>query len=228
MGLRVPVGKAEGPRVRMFADAGQLRAWFELNHGRARELWIGYYKKGVGKTAVSYPAALEEALCFGWIDGQLRSIDDERYANRYTPRRPGSRWSQTNVAKVRELRRAGRMRPSGLKAFRERDPDRPAGYSYEDRPKVLAPPLAREFRGHPCAWKYFLTQPPSYRRTITFWVMSGQRDETRRRRLGLLVQSSQREERMDLLRPGASKPSRRRQLSRTGGAGASRKGRGPS
>jgi uncharacterized protein YdeI (YjbR/CyaY-like superfamily) len=178
-----------------------LRRWFEKNHASTDELWIGYYKKGTGKPAVTYLEAVEEALCFGWIDGQVRSLDDLRYANRYTPRRSGSRWSRVNVAKVEELIRRGRMHAAGLRAFSERSRAR-AGYSFEGRPIVLASGLLAEFRRHRGAWRFFQSQPPSYRKTATFWVMSARRDETRRRRLSIVVDRSDRGLRIDLLSPG--------------------------
>jgi uncharacterized protein YdeI (YjbR/CyaY-like superfamily) len=105
-------------RVHFFRRREELRAWFEKNHSREKELWIGYYKKGVPKSAVTYAEAVEEALCFGWIDGQVRSIDESSYANRYSPRRPRSRWTQTNLQKAEELARSGRMRPAGLEVYR--------------------------------------------------------------------------------------------------------------
>ena len=101
-------------KARFFSSPEELRRWFEKHHATEKELWIGYYKRGTGRKGVSYLEAVEEALCFGWVDGQVRSLDDRSYANRYTPRRPESRWSQVNVRKVGELRRAGRMRPAGV------------------------------------------------------------------------------------------------------------------
>lgn len=190
-------------KVRFFARRELLRGWFEENHRSATELWIGYFKKGAEGTSVTYLEAVEEALCFGWIDGQVRSLDETRYANRYTPRRPGSRWSQSNVTKVGELSRAGRMHAAGLKIFAERDLREPGGYSSRNRPKELSPSLAREFRAVTGAWRFFQAQAPSYRRTVTFWVMSAHREDTRRRRLRALIDDSARGRRMDLLRPGA-------------------------
>jgi uncharacterized protein YdeI (YjbR/CyaY-like superfamily) len=189
------------PRVRFFARQEQLRAWFAKNHARAKELWIGYYKQGTGKKGVTYSEAVEEALCFGWIDGQVRSLDGRTYANRYTPRRPGSRWSRGNVTKVEELSRAGRMHSAGLRVFTGRAPREHVGYSFEERTTSLDVPGAREFRKARAAWQFFQAQPPYYRRTAVFWVMSARREETRRRRLRALIRDSNQGRRLDLLAP---------------------------
>jgi uncharacterized protein YdeI (YjbR/CyaY-like superfamily) len=193
------------PRARFFAQQEQLRAWFEKNHSRATELWIGYYKRGSDPPGVTYAEAVEVALCFGWIDGQVRSLDKRRYANRYTPRRPGSRWSQTNVAKVNELIRAGAMHPAGLKKFRERDPAQRAGYSFEERPFRLEPTLLREFQAAGAAWKYFRSQPAGYQRTAIFWVMSGRLPQTRGRRLQVVIRDSSEGRRVASLTPGTNR-----------------------
>ena len=191
-------------KARYFASREQLHGWFEENHTKANELWIAYPKKGTGGKGVSYIEAIEEALCFGWVDGQVRSLDEGSYANRYTPRRAGSRWSPTNVRRVLELRRLGRMHPLGLAAFERRAPTDRAGYSYEERSRGLDPALSRVFQRETGAWEFFNEQPPSYRRTAIFWVMSAKREETRRRRLQVLTASSGRRRRIDLLSPGSA------------------------
>jgi uncharacterized protein YdeI (YjbR/CyaY-like superfamily) len=196
------MAKKGPPKATFFSGRELLREWFERNHDRAKEIWIGYYKAGSGREGVSYSEAVEEALCFGWIDGQVRSLDGTSYANRYTPRRPGSRWSRVNVTKVEQLLSAGRMRPAGLKAFRDRDPTSPAGYSFEDRPKQLSRTMIGEFRSNAEAWKFYQLQSPSYRRVATFWVMSARREETRERRLRTLIAVSIRGRRINLLSPG--------------------------
>jgi uncharacterized protein YdeI (YjbR/CyaY-like superfamily) len=117
----MPVEPPATGDVRIFAEPADFRAWLEANHERAADLWVGYYKKGVAKQSVSYPESVEEALCFGWIDGITRRIDDEVYATRFTPRRKGSNWSAPNIAKVAELTEAGRMHPAGLSTFEARD-----------------------------------------------------------------------------------------------------------
>ena len=189
-------------KARFFPSPGALRRWFEAHHAQADELWIAYPKKGTGTRGISYEQAVEEALCFGWVDGQVRSLDERSYANRYTPRRPGSRWSRTNVQRVEELSREGRMHPAGLAAFSRRDPSTPAGYSFEERAGEFAPPLLRIFRADRDAWAFFHGQAPSYRWTATFWVMSARREETRHRRLQVVVESSRLHRRIELLSPG--------------------------
>ena len=172
----------------IFADGAQFRAWLADNHDTATELWVGYYKKGVPKTSITYPEAVEEALCFGWIDGLTRRIDDEVHANRYTPRRRGSSWSAINIAKVAELRAAGRMHPAGLRAFEERDKRKDGSYSYERAPQELPAEAEARLRADPDAWAYWQSRTPSYRRTATHWVLSAKREETRQRRLATLVE----------------------------------------
>jgi uncharacterized protein YdeI (YjbR/CyaY-like superfamily) len=189
-------------KVRFFPGPASLRAWFERHESTATELWVGYFKKGVAWTGLTYLEAVEEALCFGWIDGQVRSLDARSYANRYSPRRAGSRWSQANIAKVRELVARGRMRPSGLAAFEARDPRKRAGYTFEEAPQELEPSLLREFRRSAKGWRFFASQAPSYRRVVSFWVMSARRTETRSRRLKIVIDASRRARRIDLLAPG--------------------------
>lgn len=191
------------PNVKFFAEREDLRAWFERNHEKARELWIGYYKAGSGRKGVTYAQAVEEALCFGWIDGQVRSLDALSYANRYSPRRPSSRWSRVNLARVGELFRDGRMHSDGIRAFRARRPDSPVRYSIAERPKELSARLRKEFQLTRRAWAFFQAQPPSYRRTASFWVMSARQKDTRRRRLRALVEASAASRRINLLSPVA-------------------------
>jgi len=174
--------------VVVFADAAEFRAWLLENHDTATELWVGYFKKGVPKTSITYPEAVEEALCFGWIDGLTRRIDDEVHANRYTPRRKRSSWSAINIAKVAELQEAGRMHPAGLRAFEERDKRLDGSYSYERPAQELPPEAEARLRADADAWAYWQSRTPSYRRAATHWVLSAKREETRQRRLATLVE----------------------------------------
>lgn len=176
--------------VRIFASAADFRAWLEEHHASAGELWIGYYKKGVPKTSMTYPEAVEEALCFGWIDGQSRRVDDEVTAQRFTPRRKTSSWSAINIAKVADLRAAGRMHPAGIRAFEERDQRKDASYSYERPAAELPPEWIERFRADAEAWAYWQAETPSYRRTVTHWLLSAKRPETRERRLATLIADS--------------------------------------
>ncbi len=174
----------------MFETVEQLRDWFEANHASAGEAFIGHYRKGVPKASVSYAQIVEEALCFGWIDGVTFRVDDEVTANRYTPRRRTSSWSAVNIAKVAELRAAGRMHAAGIRTFEERDRRKDASYSYERPAQELPPELRERLRSDPAAFAYWESEAPSYRRTATHWIMSANRPETRERRFASLLTDS--------------------------------------
>jgi uncharacterized protein YdeI (YjbR/CyaY-like superfamily) len=193
------------PRVRFFSDQEDLHAWFETNHARAKELWIGYYKNNSGRKSVTYKEAVEEALCYGWIDGQVRSLDEQSYANRYTPRKPGSPWSKVNVAKAEQLSASGRMRPVGARAFAMRDAKHREGYSTEQRVSEFDALSLKTFKGDSVAWQFFRAQAPSYQKISTLWVMDARREETRHRRLAVLIEDSRRGRRINLLAPFSSK-----------------------
>ncbi len=174
-----------------FATADDLRAWFAEHHESAPELFLGYWKKGTGKPTVTHTEAIEQALCFGWIDSIGRRIDDERYQVRFTPRRKGSVWSAVNVATIARLTEQGQMYPAGLRAFEERRPDRVATYSYEQpADAVLEPAQEERLKADPLAWEWFCTQSPSYRRAAVHWVTSAKRPDTRERRLVQLIKDS--------------------------------------
>jgi uncharacterized protein YdeI (YjbR/CyaY-like superfamily) len=178
------------PDATIFATAAEFREWLEANHDSATELWVGYYKRHSPKASMTYAEAVDEALCFGWIDGQVRRIDEDVYANRYTPRRAGSSWSAVNIAKVTELVASGRMHPSGLRVFEERDRSKDAGYSYEVAPAELPPEWEKRLEADTAAWSYWQSETPSYRRTATHWVVSAKRPETRERRFTTLLADS--------------------------------------
>jgi uncharacterized protein YdeI (YjbR/CyaY-like superfamily) len=173
--------------VAFFASGAELRRWLEKNHRSKTELWIGYYKKASGRGGLTYREALDEALCFGWIDGQGCTLDADRYANRWTPRRAKSIWSAVNVKRVGELTRAGLMRPAGLAAFEARRPE--LGYvALSDLdPDDLPPDMLEAFAANAAARESWLLQPPSYRRQMLWWVFSAKREETRRFRLAALI-----------------------------------------
>ncbi|MGH2446509.1 MAG: YdeI/OmpD-associated family protein [Candidatus Limnocylindria bacterium] len=185
-----PIQRPTRDRVLVFATHDELRAWFETNHDSATEAFIGYYRKGVPKSSVTYAQAVEEALCFGWIDGVTFRVDDEVTTNRFTPRRRTSNWSAVNIAKVAELRAAGRMHPAGIRAFEERDRGRDASYSYEGSAQELIPAWVDRFRSDDAAWAHWQSETPSYRRTASHWVMSAKRPVTRQRRLETLIADS--------------------------------------
>jgi len=174
-----------------FAAPAEFRAWLAENHDRASELWVGFHKKATGQPSITWPAAVDEALCFGWIDGIRRSLGDESYMIRFTPRKPRSTWSAVNIARAKELIAEGRMRPAGLAAFEARSDDRSAIYAYEQRHDAqLAPEDERQFRADERAWSFFEAQPPSYRKTSIWWVVSAKREETRSKRLRTLIEGS--------------------------------------
>lgn len=186
----MPITKPSPEDVSIFATAQGFRRWLERQHATAQEVWVGYYKKAVPKAAMTYLQAVEEALCFGWIDGITYRIDDEITATRFTPRRRTSSWSAVNIAKVADLKAAGRMHPDGLRVFEERDRGRDAIYSYESAPAELPPDMVRRFRSDSTAWAHWDAAPPSYRRQATFWVSSAKQSETRERRFTQLLEAS--------------------------------------
>jgi uncharacterized protein YdeI (YjbR/CyaY-like superfamily) len=177
--------------AQFFDTAADLRGWFAEHHETEPELFVGYWKKGSGRGGVTHPEAIEQALCFGWIDSIGRSIDQQSYQVRFTPRRKGSVWSSVNIAKIAELTERGLMQPAGLRVFAERKPDRVAVYSYEQpADAVLADEQAARFRAEPAAWEWFSGQAPSYRRAAVHWVVSAKRPDTRERRLNQLITAS--------------------------------------
>lgn len=188
-------------KPRFFATRQGLRAWLERHHETATELWVGIYKKASGRPSVTWPEVVDEALCFGWIDGVRQGIDDVSYANRLTPRTPTSNWSAKNAKRFEELQRQERVRPAGIAAFEERSQARTGGYSYEQRHEVrLDASFERRFRANRKAWRWFRAQSDGYRATARYWVMSAKRQETRERRLATLIDDSANGRRIALLR----------------------------
>lgn len=179
------------PRPRFFATPAALRAWFEEHHATATELVVGYYKKASGKPSITWPASVDEALCFGWIDGIRRSLSADAYTIRFTPRKPTSIWSAVNVANVERLTKAGRMKPAGLAAFAARTAARTGVYAFERAATaVLTPAQERALRGNRRAAAFFDAQPPWYRKAAIHWVISAKREDTRERRLRQLIADS--------------------------------------
>jgi len=173
-----------------FPSPAAFRDWLEAHHAGADELWVGYHKRGTGTPSMTWPESVDEALCFGWIDGLRRSVDAERYAIRFTPRRRGSTWSRVNLARVEALTAEGRMRPAGIAAHeaRKADADEP---SVQDRPEELPEPYAVAFRERDrAAWAFFQAQSRSYRRMAIGWILAAKREETRLRRLEQIVEAS--------------------------------------
>jgi uncharacterized protein YdeI (YjbR/CyaY-like superfamily) len=175
-----------------FRSAAAFRTWLEKHHDSMRELVVGFYKVGSGKVSITYAEALDEALCYGWIDGVRRSRDADSYTIRFTPRKRDSIWSAVNLRHVARLRAAGRMRPAGLRVFQSRDREKTRRYSFENRVVALDADRVSRFRANRRAWTWFAAQAPGYRRTAQWWVMSARQDATRDRRLALLIESSAR------------------------------------
>jgi uncharacterized protein YdeI (YjbR/CyaY-like superfamily) len=174
-----------------FATPDDFRAWLQEHHETESELLVGFHKKGSGRPSITWPESVDQALCFGWIDGVRRRIDDESYSIRFTPRKARSTWSAINVKRVGELTAEGLMRPAGVAAFERRSDDKTAIYAYEQRKAAeLDPEQERRFKGDAKAWAWFHAQPPSYRRTATYWVVSAKKPETRQRRLERLIADS--------------------------------------
>jgi len=177
-------------KPRFFASPAAFRAWLDAHHDSSDELLVGFHKVGSGKPSITWPESVDEALCYGWIDGVRHAVDDERYTIRFTPRKPRSKWSVVNIARAKELVRLGRMRPAGLRAFESRD-EAAAAYSDEQRRTAeLGPEAERAFRANAKAWAFFQAQPPWYRRAATGWVVTAKKDETRRKRLATLIDDS--------------------------------------
>jgi uncharacterized protein YdeI (YjbR/CyaY-like superfamily) len=192
------------PKIKFFKSQTEFRTWLEKNHARTPELWLGFYKRTSGKAGITFRQALDEALCWGWIDGVRKRLNDVSYTNRFTPRQPKSNWSLVNIERAHELMKRGLMRPAGLNAFDKRDEEKARRYSYEQESPKFDPAYERRFRANKRAWKFFHSQPAGYRRAATWWVMSAKREETRLRRLATLIEDSKNELRLAMLRPQSS------------------------
>jgi uncharacterized protein YdeI (YjbR/CyaY-like superfamily) len=180
--------------ITFFRTPAYLRKWFQKNHDSATELWVGFYKKDSGKISVTYNEALDEALCFGWIDGIRKGIDEISYTNRFTPRKKKSNWSAININRVKELKKLKLMKPAGLKAFEDRDGKRTNLYSFEQKknPKLPAAYL-KQFKANKKAWNYFSSQPPWYQRAAIWLVISAKQEVTKLKRLKELISHSENE-----------------------------------
>jgi uncharacterized protein YdeI (YjbR/CyaY-like superfamily) len=173
-----------------FPTPADFRTWLEKNHATATELWVGFYKRDSGKPSITWPESLDQALCFGWIDGIRKPVDEISYQIRFTPRRRGSIWSATNIKRAKELVRLKQMRPIGLKAFAARIENKSGVYSYEQRKTDLEEPYAKLLKKNKTAWNFFEKQSPSYRKMIGWWIISAKKEETRMTRLAKLISES--------------------------------------
>jgi uncharacterized protein YdeI (YjbR/CyaY-like superfamily) len=178
---------------RFFATPAAWRAWLEEHHDNVPELWVGLYKRGSGRPSITWPEAVDGALCFGWIDGIRKSVDGLSYMIRFTPRKPRSAWSAVNITRATDLSKLGLMHRAGLAAFAKRGDEKSAIYSYEQRKTAKLPPsYEKQFRKRKDAWAFFQTQAPWYQRTSTYWVISAKKEETRLKRLTDLIAYSAR------------------------------------
>jgi len=179
------------PSPIFFATPAAFRAWLEEHHATSQEVLVGFYKKGSGRPSITWPESVDEALCFGWIDGVRRGIDDVSYSIRFTPRKRRSTWSAVNIERVKELTQMGRMRPAGLKAFAERTEAKSGIYAYEQKNNAaLDAAYEQRFRANKAAWDFFQSQAAGYRKTAIWWVISAKREETRLKRLATLIEDS--------------------------------------
>jgi uncharacterized protein YdeI (YjbR/CyaY-like superfamily) len=175
---------------KFFRTPAAFRSWLAKNHGSAAELLVGFHKKGSGRPSLTWPESVDQALCFGWIDGVRKRIDDDSYTIRFTPRRKGSIWSAINIKRVGELATLDLMKPAGMEAFAGRTLNRSGIYAYEQRSATLPPPFAALMRKNKAAAAFFDAQPPWYRKTIVWWVVSAKKEETRVKRLSTLIEAS--------------------------------------
>jgi uncharacterized protein YdeI (YjbR/CyaY-like superfamily) len=176
---------------RYFKTPAEFRAWLAKHHATATELGVVLHRKAPGESSMTWSEAVDQALCFGWIDSVARRLDDTRRVQRFTPRKPKSNWSAVNIKKVAELTAKGLMAPAGLEAFARREEARSGVYSYENRHlAALDPTREAAFTANARAWEFFSKQPPSYRQTSIYWVMNAKRDETRSSRLARLISAS--------------------------------------
>jgi uncharacterized protein YdeI (YjbR/CyaY-like superfamily) len=206
------VGLQGGMKPTFFPTPTVFREWLEQNHAKADALWVGYYKKGSGKPSMTWPESVDEALCYGWIDGIRKSIDGVRYTIRFTPRKRGSVWSSVNIKRAQALIKQGHMQPSGLKAYQARRENKSGIYSYEQRRVDLEEPYNRLLKKNETAWSFFQTQTASYRRAISWWIISAKKEETRLLRLEKLIEYSVQGLRLPEFAPGkrAAKGGKRR------------------
>jgi len=179
-----------------FAQQSDFRKWLQKNHRKEKELLVGFYKTSCEKPSMTWPQSVDEALCFGWIDGRRNSIDADSYTIRFTPRKPTSIWSAINIKKVKELIEKKLMQPAGLELFENRDPSNTNKYSFESKEKKFPAAFKKQFKENKTAWKFFAAQPPSYKKFVTHWVMTAKKEATQHNRLHQLIRASQQQQRV--------------------------------
>ena len=187
--------------VLFFEDPTGFRKWLKHNHRKKDYQWVGFYKRHSGRASINWSESVDQALCYGWIDGLRKSIDEISYKIRFTPRKPRSHWSAVNLEKMKELKKAGLMRKPGLEAFAQRRESNSMRAAYEQKQEIkLDPKLQKTFKDNTKAWKDFQNRAPYYRRQCLWWIMSAKREETKLRRLGILIESSEKGQKIPPLR----------------------------
>lgn len=177
-------------KVKHFSSQSDFRKWLERNHNKKTELYVGFHKVKTGKPSMNWSQSVDQALCFGWIDGIRKSIDTESYCIRFTPRKLSSNWSEINLKKVDELTKQGLMMESGLEIYRNRKEEKTKIYSFENRPKKFSEEIENKFKANKDAWDIFNKKPPSFRKMMTFWIMSAKQEKTRYARLEKLIKGN--------------------------------------
>lgn len=172
-----------------FETGTEFREWLQANHQSASELWVGFYKKASGIPSITWSESVDQALCFGWIDGLRKTVDEVSYKIRFTPRRPKSNWSAVNIKKMDQLIQAGLMTPDGLALFDKDSIEKAKAYSYERKHAALPAEYIERIKDNQAAWAYFSHMPPGRKKTSIHWVISAKREETRLRRLNILIES---------------------------------------
>ena len=188
-------------KVLFFKDPPSFRKWLKQNHKKVNHQWVGFHKKGSGRPSITWPESVDQALCYGWIDGLRKSIDEHSYKIRFTPRKPRSHWSAVNIKKMAELKKAGLMRKPGLEAYAQRKESNSMRAAYEQKQEIkLDPNLQKTFEANAAAWSDFQTRTPYYQRQCLWWIMTAKREETKLRRLGILMESCEQGQKIPPLR----------------------------
>ncbi|MEO5642877.1 MAG: YdeI/OmpD-associated family protein [Bacteroidia bacterium] len=186
------------PNITYFKKPSEFRKWLEKNYLEKEDLWVGFYKTSSGKKSITWPESVEQALCFGWIDGLRKSIDEESYKIRFTPRKKTSIWSNVNIALIKKLTDAGLMTAEGLKIFEERKEDKSGIYSFEQRKQAkLDPAYEKKFKANKKAWAWFKKSAAGYQTTVTWWIMRAKQEATKLKRLEILIRDSAKEQKID-------------------------------
>lgn len=182
--------------IQFFESQEKFREWLEKNHASEKEVWVGFHKVDTKKPTLTWSQSVDQALCFGWIDGIRKSLDANSYTIRFTPRNPKSVWSNININKVEELTKKGLMHPVGLELFRARKEENSGIYSFEQASTEFTEVYLAKFQENKKAWANFTSMPPSYRKAVIWWVISAKQEETRQKRLEILIGDSERGERI--------------------------------